>query len=53
MDGTVTKSRRVYAEVKTRTGKTQKEGRIRTFLWDNPELRKAYSAASRKRKKAK
>jgi hypothetical protein len=43
MQGTITKPRTVYTR-ETRTAQTK------TFLWDNPELRKAFREANEKEK---
>lgn len=43
MQGTITKSRTSYNK-ETRTASTK------TFLWDNPELRKAFREANEKEK---
>ena len=44
-DMVATPSRLTLAPIKTPEGKTTNERRIRTFLWDNPELRRAFREA--------
>ena len=51
MKGIVTRSKRVRKDIGTHKGKPRTEAVIRTFLWDNPEIRKAYKQAADKNKK--
>jgi hypothetical protein len=51
MKGTITPSKKTFREIGTHQGKVQVEPQIRTFLWDNPEVRRAFKEAKDKERK--
>lgn len=45
MQGTTCRAKKVIKVTGLHRGKEVKEGHIRTFLWDNPEIREAFRTA--------